>query len=426
MPVTASRRLFAVLYGINVLNYADRYTLPAIAPLLAAAIGLSDAQLGLLGTAFLLIYAVAAPPLGGLADRRSRTKVIGGGVALWSVATALTALCRTFPQLFAVRSLLGIGEAAYFPAANSLLADAFPQQRRARVMAWWGTATPIGIFVGFGAGGTVAQHFGWPAAFLLVGLPGLILSALAVGAREPGRGAGEGLAAAQTPRDEGPIGVRLLRIRTLRFAIAAQVFAFFVLGGLSFWVTTYLVRHYHLTTGAASLIVGGLFVVSGAVGTVGGGYLADHLLPRLPYARLLVPGFGYLAAGVTVALGLLAPTFPLFLIWYAIAGVLVQLYSGPLSALIQDVTPPASRGRAVALSQLIAHLFGDAFAPTLIGIVSAGLGGAAGVGLDRALWLTPAAAIVAGIVALAGCRSVAADRAAMLAGEARPSEALVR
>jgi sugar phosphate permease len=138
-----------------------------------------------------------------------------------------------------------------------------------------------------------------------------------------------------------------------------------------------------------------------------------------------VPACGFLASGLMVALGLLAPSLPVFLVLYTIAGVLVSSYSGPLSALIQDVTPPASRGRAVALSQLISHLFGDAFAPTLIGIVSAALGGAGAGGLDRALWLAPAAAIVAGLIALAGCRYVEADRAAMLAEEARRLEPAV-
>lgn len=412
---TDRRRLFALLFGINTLNYADRYTLPAVAPLLAIGVGLTDTQVGLLGTAFLLIYAIAAMPLGALADRRSRTRIVGGGVALWSIATALTALCRTFPQLFAVRALLGIGEASYFPASNSMLADAFPQARRARVMAWWGVALPIGVFLGYAAGGLIGQHFGWQAAFLVVGIPGLILAALVWRTREPKRGESEGLLSGRQRTRQDPFAFRLLRTPSVSFAIATSVFAYFVLGGLGFWLTSYLVRHYHLSTGSAGVIAGALFVIGGGIGTVAGGYLADRLLPRQPAARLLVPGIGLIASGFAIAGGLLAPTLPLFMLVYTLAGALVSLQSAPLSALFQDVVAPAQRARVVALSLLIAHLLGDAFSPSLIGAISDRLGGAAGGGLDRALWLTPLAAVIAGLIALAGCRHVASDRARMLA-----------
>jgi MFS transporter, Spinster family, sphingosine-1-phosphate transporter len=408
------RRLFALLFGINTLNYADRYTLPAVAPLLAVSIGLNDTQLGLLGTAFLLIYAVGALPLGALADRVPRTKIVGGGVAFWSVATAVTALCRTFPQLFAVRALLGIGEASYFPASNSMLADAFPQGRRARIMAWWGVALPAGVFLGYAAGGLIGQHFGWRAAFLVVGIPGLILAMLVWRAHEPQRGESEGLLVEAKGSNGDPFAFHLLRIPTVSFAIATEVFAYFVLGGLGFWLTTYLVRHYHLSTGSAGVIAGALFVIGGGIGTVVGGYLADHLLSRQPAARLLIPALGLIASAVAIAGGLLAPSLPFFLVIYTLAGALVSLQSAPLSALFQDVVAPAVRARVVALSLLIAHLFGDAFSPSVIGAASDHLGGTTGGGLDRALWLTPAAAIIAGGIALVGCRYVAADRARML------------
>lgn len=414
MPPRAAGRLFALLFGINTLNYADRYTLPAVAPLLAVSVGLTDTQLGLLGTAFLLVYAVAAMPLGLAADRRSRTGIVGVGVALWSVATALTALCRTFPQLFAVRALLGIGEASYFPAANSMLADAFPQARRARVMAWWGAALPLGVFLGYAAGGLIGQRFGWQAAFLVVGVPGLVLAALVSRTQEPRRGESEALAGGPALPKRDPFAFHLLGTPTVAYAIVTEVFAYFVLGGLGFWLTTYLGRRYHLGAGSAGLIAGALFVIGGGIGTVVGGYLADHLLPRRPAARLLVPGLGLVAAGFAIAGGLLAPTLPLFMAIYTLAGALISLQSAPLSALFQDVVVPLERARVVALSLLIAHLFGDAFSPSLIGAVSDHLGGAAGGGLERAFWLMPAAAIVAGVAALAGCRHVGPDRARML------------
>src|SRR5207244_1143913 len=138
---------------INVLNYTDRFILPAVAADVKADLGLSDFQIGLLGTAFLLVYAVAAVPAGSIADRYRRTTLVGAGVAVCSLATLLTAVTRSFAQLFAVRAFLGIGEATYFPPSTSLLADAFPPGRRARLMSWWNVGTPVGVFMGVAAGG---------------------------------------------------------------------------------------------------------------------------------------------------------------------------------------------------------------------------------------------------------------------------------
>lgn len=413
---TDRRALFGVLFGIYVLNYADRFTLPAVAQPLQKALAISDAQLGLLGTAFLLVYALSAPLLGALADRARRTWIIAAGVAVWSVATALTALCRTFPQLFIVRATLGIGEASFFPAANSLLGDMFPMERRARVLSWFGLASPVGVFLGYAVGGTVAQRFGWQWAFLIVGLPGLALALSVHGLREPARGESEGLTATRGV-DYGPLGAALLRRPTIAFSLAAQTFAYFVLGGLSFWVVVYLGRRFGLGTAAAGLVTGGVFVVSGGIGTLAGGYLSDRLLRRIPSARLLVPAIGFLGCSIGVAAGLLASTLPAFLLSYFLAGAVLSMYGGSLTALQQDVVPPAARSRVVALTLLIAHLFGDAFAPSIIGAVSEALGGEAGGGLERALWLAPVAAAIAGIVALLGCPYVARDRASMVSEE---------
>jgi len=139
------------------------------------------------------------------------------------------------------------------------------------------------------------------------------------------------------------------------------------------------------------------------------------MLERTPGARMLVPGLGFLFGGIVVALGLLAPTLTAFLVAYTVAGGLLSLYSGPMTALFQDVVHPAARSRVIGLSLVFAHLLGDAFAPSLIGGVSDALGGAQR-GLDRALWIAPAFAIVAGVICLIGHRYVQADREAMIAG----------
>src|SRR3982074_3714161 len=148
------------MVGINFLNYMDRWVAAAASPPIQKDFGLTDAQVGLLGSAFLLVYAVAALPFGYWADRGVRRTVVGVGVAIWSVATLFTGFARNFVQLFLSRAVLGIGEAGYYPAGTSLLSDYFPKDHRARAMSIWGAGSTFGIAVGFAGGGYIADKFG--------------------------------------------------------------------------------------------------------------------------------------------------------------------------------------------------------------------------------------------------------------------------
>src|SRR6202158_2122119 len=148
------------MVGINFLNYMDRWVAAAASPLIQTEFNLSDAQIGLLGSAFLLVYGVAAPPFCYWADRGVRRTVVGVGVAIWSVATLFTGFARNFVQLFLSRAVLGIGEASYYPAGTSLLSDYFPKEQRGRVMSIWGAGSALGIAIGFAGGGDIAEKYG--------------------------------------------------------------------------------------------------------------------------------------------------------------------------------------------------------------------------------------------------------------------------
>jgi MFS family permease len=171
MPRGYARYALTVMVGINFLNYLDRYLLGPAGPLIKKEFHLTDAALGLLGTAFLLVYAVSALPFGFWADRSVRTRVIGVAVTVWSLATLLTGFATNYIHLFISRAVVGIGEAGYYPAGTSLLGDYFPSKARARAMSIWGAGTAVGIAVGFAGGGYVAMHYGWRAAFLMTAAP---------------------------------------------------------------------------------------------------------------------------------------------------------------------------------------------------------------------------------------------------------------
>lgn len=409
---------FTVLLIINILNYADRYVLSAVLPKIQSDLGLTPLQEGLLGSSFLIAYALATLPLGVWADRSVRKNIVSFCVGLWSFATVLAGLTRTFFQLFLVRSILGIGEAGYAPSSLSLLGDYFPRAQRGRILSYWSMGTLIGSAIGFTLGGLIADVFGWRWAFYMVGIPGLICAFLAWRMSEPIRGSFDEKAPhSESDADEtesilhGGIDRnfwstvrRLGQIPTYWILVAGLVFSFFTIGGTSFWLPSYIVAGFHLSLGTAGAISGVVLVTSGLVGTVTGGWLADLFQKRMPQGRLLVATCGLLLGAPLVLLALLLHTLWLFIIVFILAGITLNFCTGPLNAVVQDVIAPQMRATAIGLSLLLAHLLGDAAAPFAIGAL------ATHVPLALALAFTaPTSLFVAGLICLAGLRTVASD-----------------
>src|SRR5436305_5098 len=185
----AARYALGILTLINLFNYLDRWVVASVVESIKKSeLHLSDTQLGLVGTGFIIVYTLTSPLFGALGDRRKRPPLIALGVAVWSVATSLAGFARGFASLFMARSGVGVGEAAYGTIAPALLADSFPIERRGRVLAVFFSAIPIGSAAGYVLGGLVDQHFGWRAAFWIAGAPGLLLSLLVLLVKDPPRG----------------------------------------------------------------------------------------------------------------------------------------------------------------------------------------------------------------------------------------------
>lgn len=413
-----ARFAFTILLIINILNYADRYVLSAVLPNIHRDLGLTRLEEGLLGSSFLLVYALATLPLGVWADHSVRKNIVSLCVGIWSVATVLAGLARNFFQLFAVRSILGIGEAGYAPSSLSLLGDYFSRAHRGRILSYWSMGTLLGAAIGFTLGGLIADSFGWRWAFYMVGIPGLLCAFLAWRMAEPARGAFE--QAEQGVDDEtaatpdamhagldkdfwGAVG-RLHDVRTYWILVAGLVFSFFTIGGTSFWLPSYMVDSFHLSSGSAGVLSGVVLVTSGLVGTVTGGWLADLFQRRMPQGRLLVATGGLLAGAPLVLLALFLHTLWLFIVVFILAGITLNFCTGPLNAVIQDVIAPEMRATAIGLSLLLAHLLGDAAAPSAIGALAVHLS------LAQALIFTaPTSLFIAGLICLSGLRTVARD-----------------
>jgi MFS transporter, Spinster family, sphingosine-1-phosphate transporter len=399
------------MVGINFLNYMDRYVGAAASPLIQKEFHLSDSQVGLLGSAFLLVYAVAAVPFGFWADRGVRKTVVAAGVAIWSLATLFTGFARSFPQLFVSRAVLGIGEAGYYPAGTSLLSDYFPKEQRGRTMSIWGAGSTFGIAVGFAGGGYIAEKFGWRSAFFFAAVPGILFALLAFGLREPLRGNAEKIGRAVERIHDASLRnfIDLLRIRTLRATILSQTLLYFVLASNAFWLPILLTRRFNLSVGQAGLLAGVVLVAGGLIGTLAGGWIADRRAKSNPSAHLQVGIAGFLLGSIFITIALVAPLnvgpVPVFVPAFVLAVVCLYLYSGPFTALAQDVVSPGLRASAVTMLLFISHVFGDSHSTFDVGWISDRIGS-----LQTALLITsPTLLILAAIIAATGLSTVRRD-----------------
>ncbi|HXG97520.1 MAG TPA: MFS transporter [Gemmatimonadales bacterium] len=392
-PLARSARVgLAVLTLINLFNYLDRWIVAALAESMKhSELHLSDTQLGLLMTGFLVVYMLAAPVFGALGDRRSRTRLLGLGVGIWSLATALGGLARNYAGLFAARAAVGIGEAAYGTISPALLADYFPRDKRGRVFAIFFAAIPIGSALGYIVGGLVDHYYGWRQAFFVAGIPGLVLALLALRLYDPPRGSQDAGAprAAGSTRDAYRT---LLRNRPYLLTVLGYAAYTFAIGALAFWTPSFLERARGIPKAHATVQFGAVVVVTGFIGTYGGGWLGDRLLRVSQQAYLWFSGIITLVAAPLTLVALAAPRPGVY--WPAIVAAELCLFAstGPINSAIINVVSPHIRATAVALSTLAIHVLGDVPSQPIVGAISDALS------LTRAVLIIPVAVLLGGLI----------------------------
>ncbi len=384
IPLRSARIAVALLLFINLINYLDRYVLSAVEPLVRDALLTgegSQARMGLLATAFLVTYMLAAPLFGWMGDRFRRWSIIGAGVILWSLATGACGLAQSFTMLLVCRVLVGVGEAAWGPIAPTILADMYPVSKRGTVLAWFNVALPVGSALGYLVGGQVAHHMngafdvaGWRWAFLVVVPPGLILGTLSFFRKDPPR------ALVGSRRFRFADAKQLLRIPSYIFNNLGMTAMTFAVGGMSFWMPTYI-HEFRMGGGSdeagreqlahITFVFGIIIVVAGLAGTLTGGYLGDWLRPRIKNggAYLYLSGISMLLAFPMFIMILIAP-FPTAWVFMGLALFLIFINTGPTNTVIANVSPSPLRATAYALNILVIHSLGDAISPPLIGAVS--------------------------------------------------------
>ena len=404
-PLTLSYRRYALglLLAVNLLNYIDRQVLFAVFPLIKADLNITDTELGLLGSAFMVSYMVIAPLFGWLGDRWSRVKLASAGVVVWSLATALAGFAPGYRTLLAARATVGIGEASFGTVSPGLVSDLFSKEQRGRVLSWFYVAIPVGSALGYLLGGVLGHRLGWHAAFLMVGLPGLILAVPLWFLRTPARG---GDAVAPIASKKGATGYsafvhnRAFVSNTL--AMAAMTFA---IGGLAQWLPSFLFRFHALNVEKANMLFGATTVLAGILGTLAGGWLGDRLQKKSKKGYLLVSGWGFLIGAPFAAWAILAPGLVGCMSAIFIAEFFLFLNTGPLNTVIINVTKSTVRAMAFALNIFFIHALGDAVSPSIIGWLSDQWG------LRSALLLTPLVMVLAGVFCFICGRYVAHDMA---------------
>jgi predicted MFS family arabinose efflux permease len=394
----------------NAFNFLDRQILALLIDQIRAELGVSDTQMGFLtGTVFTLFYTFAGVPLARLADRSQRVMLMSGAIALWSALTAASGLARSFAQLALARIGVGVGEATITPCTHSMVADYFPPQQRARALSLLSVGANLGIVLGYPIGGYIAAHYGWRAAFLAAGLPGLAIAAvIALTVREPARGQSEGLASSG--------GTQSFR-EVLRYLWARRSFRWVSLGaslqalyGYAFlgWGPTFLSRVHGLDAAEIGLSFGLVMGIGGGLGAFLGGASCDRLIPR--DARW----FAWLPAATALGMlpfALLVLHLPQASLWLYVPAVVLGNFYAPIGyTLAQGLAAVNMRGTAAALLLLIVNLIGLGLGPQLIGSLNDVLAPRFGASAIR--WSLTAAALVNVIACAAhlwGSRSVRAD-----------------
>ncbi len=431
-----ARSALVLLLLINLFNYIDRQVLAAVVkPIKQTFFGEAglanqegvlvtvmswfekrlgfkpeDALIGLLGTAFMVVYMIGAPFFARQAERWSRWLIVGFGVILWSLASGASGLAGTFVALLLTRCMVGIGEAAYGPVAPTVIADYYPVKVRGQVLAWFYMAIPVGSALGYVFGDWVTKSLfagrpdGWRWAFYLVVIPGILLGIWSLFMRDPPRGQadlGHGQKAAKVSRQDYLILLRTPSFVLCTLGMAAMTFA---IGGIAFWMPYYL----ETRPGApanSTLIFGAITAVSGLVATLLGGLAGDKLRQRFPGSYFLVSGAAMLT-GFPIFLAVLFLDVSFTWIWVLIFLTCFCLFfnTGPTNTIIANVTHPSMRAAGYAVCIFFIHALGDVISPVIIGLLNDYF-----QDMSKSFLVVGLTFLIAGVLWLWGARYLARD-----------------
>jgi MFS family permease len=409
-----------VLCAINLLNFYDRQVPGALVEPMRKEFHLSDTEIGLLGSAFIWVYALAGLPLGRVADVWSRKKLLAIGVTVWSALTAAAGLATSFSFLLFTRLGVGVGEAVCAPAGTSWIGDLFAVRRRARILSLFMLGVPIGGALSFLLCGPIAQVWGWRKAMVSAAAPAIILVPLLLLVQEPARGASEETFAVDSKRSLAA----LLRVPTLWWIILSGALLNFNLYALGTFLPAFMTRVHGYSVAHAGVTSGIEYLLGGVCGGPLGGHLGDRVTSNARNARLWMAGIIALLSAPIIFYGIRQPAgfAPRALVAIAIGYAAFNTYFAFVYSSIQDIVPPDQRGFAMSVYFTAMYLCGASFGPLLTGRLSDLLARramhAAGavsleafraIGLQRAMVIMPILSVLLAIVLYLGSRTMTQD-----------------
>ncbi|WP_226017376.1 MFS transporter [Novosphingobium sp. FKTRR1] len=406
--------LFVMMLAYTI-NIADRYVMSTVLEEIRLELHLTDSGIAFLtGVSLALFYVTMGIPLSWIADRYNRRNLLAASITIWSVMTTLCGLSRNYTQLLLARIGVGIGEAGGTPSCNSIVCDYFPAARRPMALTIFCLGAPIGAWLGADMAGAAAHAYGWRAAFLILGIPGVLLAGLIMlTVREPSRGC------LDKPQDHGDNPTVL---ETLRFCVSQKSAVHVIMGsgvsalwgwGLMWFTPTFLQRTYNLDVGAAGGIIGPIHLVMG----ISASLLTAWLLARPSYTdpRKIVNLLGIVTALATIPSIVAYYTHSLIVakvaLWIFVPAV--YFYIGPAFALGQNLAPPKMRAMFSAIALLIANVFNLIIAPQGVGLLSdwfAGPAGADAASLRSALLILAPTGFWAAFHYFMAARTIVADQ----------------
>ncbi|HLK03934.1 MAG TPA: MFS transporter [Candidatus Acidoferrum sp.] len=359
-PLTSYQfRLLAVLALINFVNFAARQVFVPLIPMLRNLLGVSDSQLGSLQTLLLVVLALGSIPSGFLADRFSRKGIIAVGILFWSAATFAGGLAANFMLLLVARSFVGLGEAAYAPAAQSMISGSFPQERRASAQAIFASGMLLGGACGQVIGGLVAPRYGWQMALFVVALAGIFPALALLWVQEPPRG----------PRSDVVPILQILSVPAFLAMIGGGICITFSSVSLISWGVDFAVTYKGFTVREASVLLSILVLCSAILGVLCGGFVADRLQKRFSYGRLIAVGLALLVAAPFLLLAIQSEEKNIVLIGLFIATFFMSWYHGPVTAVIHDMMPRRAHSTSIGVYMFATQLVGG-LGPQVIGTIS--------------------------------------------------------
>jgi predicted MFS family arabinose efflux permease len=372
IPAGAPRYALVMLTIAYAFNFIDRQILVILQEPIKREMGLSDAQLGLLsGFSFALVYITAGIPIAYWADRGNRRNIVALAVTIWSGMTALSGFAQNYSQLLLARIGVGIGEAGGSPPAHAMISDYYPPEKRATALSIYSTGVHIGVLVGFLAGGFISQTLGWRAAFMAVGLPGVIFATIFFfTVREPERGRWESSAQAQYK----PTLVETFRVlaqyRSFWYLAAGAGLTAFAGYGNGNFTPSFLMRSHGLEVANVGILLAIFGGGGGVIGTLLGGYFADRFGATDKRWYFWVPAIaGGIAFPLSIPYLLLGNTTIVIGLMFIVT-ILINTYLGPCLAISHSLVPPAMRALTSAILFFVLNLIGLGMGPLTAGILS--------------------------------------------------------